>query len=80
MQIDMRRVDPDLNMDRFYCVELEKDLFNDHRVHRQWGRCGSWGRHRRDWYETELEARTAISKLIENKFARGYVLNQHDSK
>lgn len=76
MQIDMKRVDPELNMDRFYCVELEKDLFNDHRVHRQWGRSGSWGRHRRDWYDTELEARKAIAKLVNQKLARGYTLNQ----
>ncbi|WP_120632572.1 WGR domain-containing protein [Ruegeria sp. EL01] len=76
MQIDMKRVDPELNMDRFYCVELEKDLFNDHRVHRQWGRSGSWGRHRRDCYDTELEARKAITKLVNQKLARGYTLYQ----
>lgn len=37
MQIDMRRVDPSLNMNRFYSVELTKDLFGQHGVHRQWG-------------------------------------------
>jgi predicted DNA-binding WGR domain protein len=76
MQIDMKRTDPELNMDRFYCVEVEKDLFDDHRVHRQWGRSGSWGRHRRDWYETELEAQNAMSKLVEEKLARGYKFNR----
>ena len=35
MQIDMRRIDPSLNMNRFYSVELTKDLFGQHVVHRQ---------------------------------------------
>jgi len=37
MQIDMKRVDPEINMDRFYCVEFTKDLFGAHGIHRQWG-------------------------------------------
>jgi len=45
MQIDMRRVDPSVNMNRFYSVELTKDLFGHIGVHRQWGRFGTWGRH-----------------------------------
>ena len=50
MQIDMKRVDPECNMDRFYSVQLTQGLFGDHGVHRQWGRRGTWGRHRLDWY------------------------------
>ena len=44
MQIDMKRVDPECNMDRFYSVQLTQGLFGDHGVHRQWGRRGTWGR------------------------------------
>jgi len=80
MQIDMKRIDPELNMDRFYCVEITKNLFGDHGVHRQWGRSGSWGRHRRDWYDTELEAQSAMSKLVKDKLARGYFLNMTPPK
>lgn len=29
MQIDMKRVDPEANMDRFYSIGLTKDLFGD---------------------------------------------------
>ncbi len=36
MQIDLKRVDPEINMDRFYCVELTKDLFGAYGIHRQW--------------------------------------------
>lgn len=74
MQIDMRRIDPSLNMNRFYSMELTKDLFGEHGVHRQWGRFGTWGRHRRDWYATKTEAESALSDLVKQKLARGYLI------
>ena len=79
MQIDMRRFDPSLNMNRFYSVELTKDLFEQHGVHRQWGRFGTWGRHRHDWYATKTEAESALSDLIKQKLARGYLPTQTHS-
>lgn len=74
MQFDMRRVDPSRNMNRFYSVELTKDLFGAHGVHRQWGRFGTWGRHRFDWYKSRPEAERALSDLVKQKLARGYLL------
>lgn len=74
MQIYMKRVDPECNMDRFYSVQLTQSLFGDHGVHRQWGRRGTWGRHRLDWYETEFEAENALSDLVRQKLVRGYLL------
>lgn len=74
MQIDMRRVDPSLNMNRFYSVELTKDLFGQHGVHRQWSRFGTWGRHRHDWYTSQTEAEGALTDLVKQKLARGYLL------
>ena len=61
-------------MDRFYSVQLTQGLFGDHGVHRQWGRRGTWGRHRLDWYGTEFEAESALSDLVRQKLARGYLL------
>ncbi|WP_299211236.1 WGR domain-containing protein [uncultured Tateyamaria sp.] len=74
MQIDMRRIDSSLNMNRFYSVGLTKDLFGQHGVHRQWGRFGTWGRHRNDWYKTQIEAECALSDLVKQKLARGYLI------
>ncbi len=74
MQIDMRRVDPSVNMNRFYSVELTKDLFGHIGVHRQWGRFGTWGRHRHDWFTSKTEAEYALSDLVKQKLARGYLL------
>lgn len=72
MQIDMRRIDSSLNMNRFYSVGLTEDLFGQHGVHRQWGRFGTWGRHCHDWYRTQTEAETALSDLVKQKLTRGY--------
>ena len=74
MQIDMRRFDPSLNMNRFYSVELTKDLFGQTGVHRQWGRFGTWGRHRHDWYTSQTDAESAHSDLVKQKLARGYLI------
>ncbi|OUS06232.1 hypothetical protein A9Q96_09600 [Rhodobacterales bacterium 52_120_T64] len=75
MQIDMKRVDPEINMDRFYCVELTKDLFGVYGILRQRGRSGSWGHRLRVAYKTELEAQCAFSKLVKGKLTRGYTIN-----
>jgi len=80
MQINLRRVDPSRNMNRFYSVELTKDLFGDHGVHRQWGRFGTWGRQRCDWYKSQMEAECALSDLVKQKLARGYLLKLPSSK
>ena len=70
----MCRIDPSINMNRFYSVELTKDLFGDHGVHRHWGRFGTWGRHRCDWYTSQTEAERTLSDLVKQKLAGGYLL------
>lgn len=79
MQIDMCRIDSSLNMNRFNSVDLTKDLFGQHGVHRQWGRFGTWGRHCHDWYRTQAEAETALSDLVKQKLARGYLIKSPPS-
>jgi len=74
MRVDMSRVDPDANMDRFYSVQLTQSLFSDVGVERQWGRRRSRGRHRLDWYGDEHEAKSALSDLVRAKLSRGYLL------
>ena len=74
MQVEMRRIDPSINMNRFYFVDLTKDLFGQTGVHRQWGRFGTWGRHRHDWYATQAEAESALCDLVKKKLARGYLI------
>ncbi|MCP4936795.1 MAG: WGR domain-containing protein [bacterium] len=75
MQIDMKRIDPSQNMNRFYSVQLTQDLFGEHCVIRQWGRRGTRGQSLIRSYGTEDEAEGAVSKLIKQKLGRGYLLN-----
>lgn len=73
MRIDLTRTDPDVNIDRFYHVELTDGLFDVAGVERVWGRRGTRGRHRVGWYTSRIEAVSAMSALVTEKKARGYV-------
>lgn len=73
MQIDLARTDPDENVDRFYHVQLTAGLFQAAGVERVWGRRGTLGRHRVDWYDTQNEAISAMYALVSKKKARGYI-------
>ena len=66
------RVDPDLNMARFYWVEVLPDLFGDIIVERRWGRIGGRGQFRAASYRSTSLAEAAVSALLIAKERRGY--------
>lgn len=66
------RVDPDLNMARFYRVEVLPDLFGDIIVERRWGRIGGRGQFRAASYRSTSLAEAAVSALLIAKERRGY--------
>lgn len=68
----LHRVDPDLNMARFYRVEVLPDLFGDIIVERRWGRIGGRGQCRAASYPSIPLAEAAASNLIRAKQRRGY--------
>ncbi len=70
--IAMRRVDPETNVARFYVLTLERDLFGNFAVTRQWGRVGTTGRVITEPFETELEAAEDMGRLAASKRRRGY--------
>ena len=70
----LRRTELDQNIDRFYNISLTYSLLGMPGVMRTWGRLGAWGQTRLDWYDEELEARLAISKLLLQKQKKGYLL------
>lgn len=70
----LHRIDPDLNMARFYRVELTPDLFGQVIVERRWGRIGGMGQHRIASYPTTSSAEQAASALVRAKERRGYRL------
>lgn len=70
----LHRVDPDLNMARFYRVEVLPDLFGEIIVERRWGRIGGRGQSRTASYPSTTSAEAAASRLIRAKERRGYLI------
>lgn len=79
MKIDLARIDSSVNMDRFYYVQLTTSLFGDIGVERLWGRRGTRGRQRLDWYESETAAKTALLSLTKQKLTRGYLSKSREA-
>lgn len=70
----LHRVDPNLNMARFYRVEVLPDLFGEVIVERRWGRIGGTGQSRTASYRSTSSAEAAASRLIRAKERRGYLV------
>lgn len=70
-----RRV-PELNMQRFYELELCPDLFGVPCLRRRWGRIGRYGKMQETPYPTEKDAAAALKKLLAKKERKGYVLEK----
>ena len=68
----LRKMEPEANMHRFYRLEIVPGLFGDWGLVRNWGRIGSSGQLRTDWFGTEAEAKDARFELHMQKAKRGY--------
>lgn len=68
----LTRTDQASNLYRFYRMEIVKGLFGDWGLVREWGRIGSSGRVRTDWFVCELDAKEARFTLHMDKAKRGY--------
>lgn len=68
----LNRIDDGCNMHRFYSLELATSLFSECGVVRHWGRIGTWGRGRTDWYENPCDAESSLEGLLSAKRSRGY--------
>ena len=70
--VDLKRIDPSLNMRRFYRMSVQPDLFGGACLVREWGRIGFRGRFIIELHEDEGKAVTALMKLSATKRRRGY--------
>lgn len=68
----LHRIDPEVNMSRYYRVDLSCDLFDAVIVERTWGRKGSFGQCIITSYPSMASAEDAAAKLILAKQRRGY--------
>lgn len=60
------------DMQRFYHIFVTPGLFGDWSLVREWGRVGSPGTVRKDWFGTEEDAVIAAEKLCKEKQRKGY--------
>jgi len=70
--VDLKRIDPSLNMRRFYRMTVQPDLFGGASLVREWGRIGFRGQSLNEQHEDEGMAVTALLKLAKVKKRRGY--------
>jgi predicted DNA-binding WGR domain protein len=70
--IYLERHDPEQNLHRFYQMHVVPGIFDDWSLVREWGRVGSPGTVRKEWFESQEEAVVAGEKMIDAKRKKGY--------
>ena len=68
----LTKIEPELRQFRFYRMNIVRGLFGDWGLVREWGRIGSSGQSRTDWFDTESDANDARFDLHMKKAKRGY--------
>ncbi|MER3357929.1 MAG: WGR domain-containing protein [Hoeflea sp. D1-CHI-28] len=71
--VELKRVNPSLNMHRFYRMSLQPDLFGGVDLVREWGRIGSRGQCLIERHACQDEAVLSMLGLETTKRKRGYV-------
>ncbi len=68
----LTKQNPDKNQYRFYKLSLSPTLFGGWSLIREWGRIGSAGTVKIDFFDTEREAVQKQEKLFKQKVKKGY--------
>lgn len=71
-ELQLKRIDPERNMRRFYRMSVQGDLFGGASLVREWGRIGFRGQTLIEPHCDEGSAVTALLKLAAAKRRRGY--------
>ncbi|MDO5703558.1 MAG: WGR domain-containing protein [Paracoccus sp. (in: a-proteobacteria)] len=72
MDLHLTRIDEPRNMARYYALEATGDLFGGAVMIRRWGRIGSTGRDRREWFADPTAAHHEAERWRRAKVRRGY--------
>ncbi len=67
--IYLERHDPDKNLHRFYQMFVTPGIFGDWSLVREWGRVGSPGTVRKDWFDSEEEANKSLQGKAEKRLS-----------
>ena len=73
MTIVLYRINQTQNMHRFYRLDVQRDLFGQWCLMRQWGRIGRAGRSSITVYGSPDEANQSLNTIRSRKAKRGYV-------
>ena len=68
----LEKRDPTKNMARSYRIWVTPTLFGSYAVVREWGRIGSPGTMREEWFESQAAALGAGTRIRLKKLSRGY--------
>ena len=66
------RIDHNRNMARFYSMQVQKTLFGEWTLLREWGRIGKGGQQKTEAFASEAEAAIALASSAAAKAERGY--------
>jgi predicted DNA-binding WGR domain protein len=74
LHILLERIDPALNIARYYVLSIEPTLFAKHTLVRQWGRIGCLGRERLQFFGSEgaTRAQVTLETWLARKRKGGY--------
>lgn len=72
-ELHLRRIDPSRNMRRFYGLSVQRNLFGEWVLLREWGRIGYRGRSKEDPFPDPGPAHDALNRLARRKLRRGYL-------
>ena len=70
--LHVQRIDAARNMARYYRLAIEPALFGNIAVVRNWGRIGTRGQERVEFFETEMQALSLFLKILRQKRRKGY--------
>ncbi|MGO9545565.1 MAG: WGR domain-containing protein [Rhodomicrobium sp.] len=71
--IYLTKINPAQNMARFYVLDVQRTLFGDWALVREWGRIGRAGQGRRVIFGTQEAAHTALALELKRRGKRGYI-------
>jgi len=70
--IHLRRIEPAINMHRFYSLTIQPTLFGGASVIRNWGRIGCQGQVMTQTFEALEDARSEFYRIMSAKLRKGY--------
>ena len=64
------------NKQRFYAIHITQTIFGEWAVIKEWGRIGSPGTVREEWFDEESQAISKANSIVKRRVQRGYCLAQ----